>query len=174
MVRHKKDISKSKKYTNNPRHTPRSATRHHPNTDNNSDDETQHEHTFTKPPFKAACWDFGHCDAKRCSGKRLMHFGMMRELPIGQKFPGVVISPNAKKIVSAADRELLEQHGAAVVECSWVRVKEIPWTRIGGKCERLLPYLVAANPVNYGRPWRLNCVEALAACFFICGKEEWA
>jgi pre-rRNA-processing protein TSR3 len=68
----------------------------------------------------------------------------------------------------------LEQYGAAVVECSWVRVKEIPWSQIGGKCERLLPYLVAANPVNYGRPWRLNCVEALAACFYICGHEDWA
>lgn len=61
-----------------------------------------------------------------------------------------------------------------MVECSWVRIKEIPWSRIGGKCERLLPYLVAANPVNYGRPWRLNCVEALAACFCICGREDWA
>ena len=61
-----------------------------------------------------------------------------------------------------------------MVECSWVRVKEVPWSQIGGKCERLLPYLVAANPVNYGRPWRLNCVEALAACFFICGHEDWA
>ena len=168
MVRHKKDSSKSKKYTNNPRHTPRSATRHQPTSDN------EEAHTYTKPSFKAACWDFGHCDAKRCSGKRLMHFGMMRELPIGQKFAGVVISPNAKKIVSAADKDLMEQFGVAVVECSWVRVKEIPWARIGGKCERLLPYLVAANPVNYGRPWRLNCVEALAACFFICGKEAWA
>ena len=72
------------------------------------------------------------------------------------------------------DDELLEQYGAAVVECSWVRIKEVPWSKIGGKCERLLPYLVAANSVNYGRPWRLNCVEALAACFFICGHEDWA
>ena len=103
-----------------------------------------------------------------------MHFGQMRELPIGQKFPGVVISPNAKVLVSGADKELLEQFGAAVVECSWVRIKEVPWNRIGGKCERLLPYLVAANPVNYGRPWRLNCVEALAACFYICGRDDWA
>lgn len=84
------------------------------------------------------------------------------------------LRPNAKKLVSAADKETLEQFGAAVVECSWVRVKEVPWSQIGGKCERLLPYLVAANPVNYGRPWRLNCVEALAACFFICGHEDWA
>lgn len=87
---------------------------------------------------------------------------------------GYHYSPNAKRVVSPADRELLEQYGAAVVECSWVRVQEVPWARIGGKCERLLPYLVAANPVNYGKPWRLNCVEALAACFAICGHLDWA
>ncbi|MCJ1286162.1 ribosome biogenesis protein tsr3 [Xylographa opegraphella] len=162
MVRHKKDgFSKGKKYSNAPHHRP---------SPHNEDGES----TYKRPSFKAACWDLEHCDPKRCSGKRLMHFGQMRELSIGQKFSGVVISPNAKVMISPLDRELLDQYGAAVVECSWVRIKEVPWAKIGGKCERLLPYLVAANSVNYGRPWRLNCVEALAATFYICGHEDWA
>ena len=103
-----------------------------------------------------------------------MKLGLMRELHVGQKHSGVIISPNAKQTISPADREIMEQYGAAVVECSWARTAEVPWAKIGGKCERLLPYLVAANSVNYGKPWRLNCVEALGAAFFICGHEDWA
>jgi len=161
MVRHKKDnFSRGKKSFNPPRQRP-------------PRDAEDGDH-IAKPPYKAACWDLGHCDAKRCSGKKLMRLGLMRELAIGQRFAGVVVSPKAKKIISPADNDLLEQFGAAVVECSWKRVDEVPFARIGGKCERLLPYLVAANPTNYGRPWRLNCVEALAACFYICGHKEWA
>ena len=82
MVRHKKDnfSSKGKKYsTSGPRH--RGSLR-----DGND------EGSSSRPPFKAACWDFGHCDPKRCSGKRLIQFGQMRELAVGQKSPGVVIS----------------------------------------------------------------------------------
>ncbi|KJZ72419.1 hypothetical protein HIM_08222 [Hirsutella minnesotensis 3608] len=127
-----------------------------------------------RPVFKAACWDLGHCDPKRCSGKRLMRLGLMRELHMGQRHSGVIITPNGKQVLSPADRELMDQHGAAVVECSWARTKEVQWNKVGGKCERLLPYLVAANTVNYGKPWRLNCVEALAAAFYICGHADWA
>ncbi|KAF1362441.1 DUF367-domain-containing protein [Lizonia empirigonia] len=146
-----------------------------PRRDSESDGENDAENPRPKKPeFKAACWDLGHCDAKRCSGKRLMRLGMMRELHVGQKFAGVVISPKGKRIVSREDKELLDQYGAAVVEASWNRIDEVPFGRIGGKCERLLPYLVAANQTNYGKPWRLNCVEALAACFYICGHPDWA
>ena len=128
----------------------------------------------TKFHTKLAMWDFDHCDPKRCSGKKLERLGLITNLRIGQKFSGVVVSPNGKGVVCPNDREVVEANGAAVVECLWARLDEVPFNKIGGKNERLLPYLVAANPVNYGRPWRLNCVEALAACFAIVGHLDWA
>lgn len=170
MVRHKKDnfSSRGKHIHRGPPRNPKPK----PTSDN--EDAGASASGRSPPAFKAACWDLGHCDPKRCSGKRLMKLNLMRELHVGQRHNGVIITPNGKSVVSPADREILDAYGAAVVECSWARVKEIQWGKVGGRCERLLPYLVAANSVNYGKPWRLNCAEALAAAFYICGHPDWA
>jgi len=121
-----------------------------------------------------AMWDFDHCDPRRCSGKKLSRLGLIKELRIGSRFRGIVVSPKAVQVVSPSDRQYILNAGVAVVECSWARLDDVPFSKIASPYERLLPYLLACNPTNYGKPWRLNCVEALAATFYITGFDSYA
>ncbi|EJD49964.1 DUF367-domain-containing protein [Auricularia subglabra TFB-10046 SS5] len=132
--------------------------------------DTQDEHQ-SPIPVPVAMWDFDQCDPRRCSGKKLSRHGLVRELRVGHRFPGVVLTPKATTVLSMADAPVMQTRGVAVVECSWARLDDVPWARIRSPVERLLPYLIASNPVNYGKPWRLNCAEALAAAFFLTGQD---
>ena len=140
--------------------------------ENSTDDDAPVTHL--EIPFRVAMWDVGHCDPKKCTGRKLARMGLIKTLRLGERFNGIILSPIAKQCLSPDDKQLIESHGLAVVDCSWARIEETPFHKMKGKNIRLLPFCIAANPINYGRPWKLSCVEAISAALSICSLDEFS
>lgn len=121
---------------------------------------------------KLAMWDSGQCDPKHCSGHWLAQHGYVKRMSVGTTFQGLALSHYGDRTISKADREVVVQHGLIVLDCSWARTSEIPRSKLKCKGHILLPFLVAANNINYGRASKLNDAEAYAAALYIVGLKE--
>ena len=88
---------------------------------------------------------------------------------------GIILEPLCGKVLGPEDREIFDSHGALVgLDCSWAQIEEsvehvMRRTRLQ---PRMLPLLLAANPVNWGKPGKLSTVEALAASLYLMGRVE--
>ena len=86
---------------------------------------------------------------------------------------GIILEPLCGKVLGPEDREIFEQRGALVgLDCSWAQIESsvahvMRRTRLQ---PRMLPLLLAANPVNWGKPGKLSTVEALAASLYLLGR----
>ncbi|CAH8589457.1 unnamed protein product [Heterobilharzia americana] len=134
--------------------------------------ETQVSFSYSE---EVAMWDFEQCDPKRCSGRKLVRLGMTKLLRLNESFSGIVLTPTATCVLSPeTDRQLMQNAGIAVVDCSWAQLEQTGFKKLKFHHGRLLPLLIASNPVKYGKPFQLSCVEALAAGLFILGEKDQA
>ena len=114
----------------------------------------------------------GDDDPKKCTARRLERFDKaVLHRTMGQVPYGVVLNPYADRALSPADVEHALETVVAL-DCSWESAERATFSMPGE--HRALPFLVAANPVNYGRPFRLTTVEAIAAALRILGDSEHA
>jgi pre-rRNA-processing protein TSR3 len=110
----------------------------------------------------------GDDDPEKCTARKLARFDLVELHRSDRATPyGTVLNPHAERALSPADAG----RGALVaLDCSWASAGGGRFSLPGE--HRALPYLVAANPVSFGRPFRLTTVEALAAACHVLGAPE--
>lgn len=109
------------------------------------------------------------CDPQKCTVKKLEKAGFLKIFNKISQIPRntLLLDPTAEQALSPADKKV---RSITVLDCSWVVLdtgKVCSWRN-----RRALPFLVAANPVNFGKPCILSSIEALAAALFIIGDKE--
>lgn len=124
---------------------------------------------------KITVYHAGQCDPKKCTALKLKRHRFIRIVHQIRWLPrgAVILNPFSKRAFSPADRERLESRGLAALDCSWVHTDDVFELSVRG-ASRCLPYLVAANPVNYGIPTKLSTVEALASALYIVDHKDGA
>jgi pre-rRNA-processing protein TSR3 len=109
------------------------------------------------------------CDPRKCTVKKLEKAGFLKIFTKITRIPRntLLLDPTAEQALSPADRFV---RSITVLDCSW-EVLDTGAVR-SWRIRRALPFLMAANPVNFGKPCKLSSVEALAASLYILGEKE--
>ena len=119
-----------------------------------------------------------HCNPKRCTAKRMVRMNLLENVNRLGRLPrrAILLDPFAKRALSPEDAKVATSRGLVVIDCSWEQAETTfaNARRIAHLQSRSLPYLLAANPINYGKPWRLCSLEAVAAALYIMGDTAHA
>jgi len=123
--------------------------------------------------LKLFVYQMNQDDPKKCTSKRLNHFGLVKTIYHISKLPKkvIVLNPYSEEVLFPGDRDIVLWDGLMVIDCSWKRAEEVFLTKFRG-INRRLPILLAANPINYGHPSNLSSLEALAAALYIIGLKD--
>ncbi|CRH02629.1 ribosome biogenesis protein TSR3, putative [Plasmodium relictum] len=140
--------------------------------DNENQCTSEHSDNINKnrDEIKLFMIDYKECQNKKCSCKKLYRFKKIKKVQANKKFKGIVLTPFCEKYFSINDKHIVENFGLSVVDCSWKSLdllKKIKYSN-----QRKLPYIIAVNSINYGKPYKLSCLESLAFCLYICNYNK--
>ena len=122
-----------------------------------------------KKPVQLVVYHANQDDPKKCTAKKLHRFGFamlqknVRRLP----YHAILLDPFAEKSLSREDVAIAQNHGLVALDCSWKTAEQMFQSLETRMTPRALPFLLAANPVNYGKPYQLSTLEAFAAALYI-------
>jgi pre-rRNA-processing protein TSR3 len=124
--------------------------------------------------MKVTIYHAEECDRRKCTSIRLARRGKIKIVTKLNKLTtgAIVLDPFSEKALSPEDRKKVEENGITALDCSWKKINSSSVMFKGRKNHRSLPFLVAANPTNYGKPCILSTAEAIAATFYIVGCKD--
>jgi pre-rRNA-processing protein TSR3 len=113
------------------------------------------------------------CNPRSCTSTKLKKFKLAQVFYTPKRIPrnSIVLNPLADDVLSKEDNRYLKW-GLVALDCSWKRVAEVFENIRKPINSRVLPLLVAGNPVNYGKIGRLTTAESLASALYIMGYEK--
>tara|TARA_B100001996_G_scaffold338772_1_gene291400 strand:- start:572 stop:1126 length:555 start_codon:yes stop_codon:yes gene_type:complete len=90
---------------------------------------------------------------------------------------GILLDPLCGKVFGPEDHEILKNGNPLVaLDCSWNQIESSleSISKRSKLLHRTLPLLLAANPVNWGKPTKLCTAEAIAATLYLMGEVKQA
>lgn len=115
-------------------------------------------------------------DPKKNTARKLARFELCTLFDRVERIPrgAVLLDPFSEKALSREDEKAARERGIVALDCSWKHAEEVFPEARKRTVPRALPYLMAANPVNYGKAFQLSTAEALAASCAILGEQTQA
>jgi pre-rRNA-processing protein TSR3 len=113
-------------------------------------------------------------DPRKCSARKLAKFGYVKLETHIRRMPHdcILLNPFAERSLSREDLNIAKKNGITAVDCSWKNAEKSFDFLDKHNHPRALPFLVAVNPVNYGKPGKLTTLEAIVAALYILGYVE--
>ena len=115
-------------------------------------------------------------DPKKCTAKKLFRFGFVKLETNIKRTPrdAILLNPFSKKSLSPEDKKIASKKGIIAVDCSWENAENSFDYLEKRNNSRALPFVIAANSVNFGKPFKLTTLEALATALYIFDDTETA